>query len=40
MHYIGEDVPADALGNGLSLLSADVVGPYTLPDTQPQEAQR
>jgi hypothetical protein len=40
MHHLGEDVPADALRKGLSLLSAAVADPYTLPDTQPQEAQR
>jgi hypothetical protein len=39
MHHIVDDVPADALRNGLSLLGAAVVGPYTLPATQPQEAQ-
>jgi hypothetical protein len=40
MHHIVDDVPADALCNGLSLLGAAVVGPYTLtlPATQPQEA--
>jgi BetI-type transcriptional repressor, C-terminal len=39
MHHIVDDVLADALRNGLSLLGAAVVGPYTLPATQPQEAQ-
>src|SRR5271169_3449525 len=39
MHHIVDDVPADALRNGLSLLGAAVVGPYTLPATQPKEAQ-
>ena len=39
MHHIVDDVPADALRNRLSLLGAAVVGPYTLPATQPQEAQ-
>jgi AcrR family transcriptional regulator len=39
MHHLVDDVPADALRNGLSLLGAAVVGPYTLPATQPQEAQ-
>jgi hypothetical protein len=39
MHHIVDDVPADALRNELSLLGAAVVGPYTLPATQPQEAQ-
>ena len=34
-----DDVPADALRNKLSLLGAAVVGPYTLPATQPKEAQ-
>jgi hypothetical protein len=38
MHHIVDDVPADALRKGLSLLGAAVVGPYTLPATQPQEA--
>jgi hypothetical protein len=38
MHHLVDDVPADALRNGLSLLGA-VVGPYTLPATEPQEAQ-
>jgi hypothetical protein len=39
MHHLVDDVPADALRNGLSLLGAAVVGPYTLPATQPKEAQ-
>jgi len=39
MHHIVGDVPADVLRNGLSLLGAAVVGPYTLPATQPKEAQ-
>jgi hypothetical protein len=39
MHHLVDDVPADALRNGLSLLGAAVVGPYTLPAKQPQEAQ-
>ncbi len=39
MHHLVDDVPADALRNGLSLLGAAVVGPYTLPTTQLQEAQ-
>ena len=39
MHHIVDDVPADVLRNGLSLLGAAVVGPYTLPATQPQKAQ-
>jgi hypothetical protein len=39
MHHNVDDVPADALPNGLSLLGAAVIGPYTLPATQPQEAQ-
>ncbi|MDT5127724.1 MAG: hypothetical protein QOH54_3368, partial [Mycobacterium sp.] len=38
MHHLVDDVPADALRNGLSLLGAAVVGPYTLPATPPQEA--
>jgi hypothetical protein len=38
MHHLVDDVPADALRNGLSLLGAAVVGPYTLPATQ-QEGQ-
>src|SRR6202022_507523 len=37
MHHIVDDVPADALRKGLSLLGATVVGPYTLPAKQPQE---
>jgi hypothetical protein len=39
MHHLVDDVPADALRNGLSLLGAAVGGPYALPATQPQEAQ-
>src|SRR3984893_6603710 len=39
MHHLVVDVPADVLRNGLSLLGAAVVGPYTLPATGPQEAQ-
>jgi len=39
MHHLVDDVPADALRNGLSLLGAAVIGPYTLPATQPQEAK-
>ena len=39
MHRLVVDVPADALRNGLSLLGTAVVGPYTLPATEPQEAQ-
>jgi hypothetical protein len=39
MHDLVDDVPADALRNGRSLLGAAVVGPSTLPATQPQEAQ-
>jgi hypothetical protein len=39
MHHVLDDVPADALRNGLSLLGAAVVGPDTSPATQPQEAQ-
>ena len=39
MHHIVDDAPADALRDGLSLLGAAVLGPYTLPATQPQEAQ-
>ena len=39
MHHLVDDVPSDALRNGLSLLGAAVVGPYTLPATLPQEAQ-
>ena len=38
MHHIVDGVPADALRKGLSLLGAAVVGPYTSPATQPQEA--
>jgi AcrR family transcriptional regulator len=37
MHHLVDDVPPDALRNGLSLLGAAVVGPYTLPTTAPQE---
>ena len=39
MHHLVDDVPADALRNGLSLLGAAAIGPYTLPATQPKEAQ-
>jgi hypothetical protein len=39
MHRLVDDVPADALRNGLSLLGAAVIGPYTLPATQPQKGQ-
>ena len=39
MHHLVDDVPPDALRNGLSLLGAAVVGPYTLPTTAPQEAK-
>ena len=39
MHHIVDDVPADALRKGLSLLGAAVVGPYTLPATGRQEAK-
>ena len=39
MHHLVDDVPSDALRNGLSLLGAAVVGPYTLPTTPPQEAK-
>jgi hypothetical protein len=39
MHHIVGDVPANALRNGLSLLGAAVVGPYTLPATQPKDAR-
>jgi AcrR family transcriptional regulator len=39
MHHLVDDVPADALRNGLSLLGAAVVGPYTLPAIPPQEAK-
>jgi len=39
MHHLVDDVPADALRNGLSLLGAAVIGPYTLPATPPQEAK-
>jgi AcrR family transcriptional regulator len=39
MHHLVDDVPADALRNGLSLLGAAVVGPYTLPATPPQDPQ-
>ncbi|MDT5291230.1 MAG: hypothetical protein QOF88_6119, partial [Mycobacterium sp.] len=38
MHHLVDDVPPDALRNGLSLLGAAVVGPYTLPATTPQDA--
>jgi hypothetical protein len=39
MHHIVDDVPADALRNGLSPLGAAVVGSYTLPATQPPATQ-
>ena len=39
MHHLVDDVPSDALRNGLSLLGAAVIGPYTLPATPPQKAQ-
>jgi hypothetical protein len=39
MHHLVDDVPTDALRNGLSLLGAAVSGPYTLPARQPQEAR-
>ena len=39
MHHLVDDVPADALRNGLSLLGAAVIGPYTWLATQPQEAK-
>jgi AcrR family transcriptional regulator len=39
MHHLVDDIPSDALRNGLSLLGAAVVGPYTLPATPPQEAK-
>jgi hypothetical protein len=39
MHHLVDDLPADPLRNGLSLLGAAVIGPYPLPTTQPQEAQ-
>ena len=39
MHHLVDDVPSDALRNGLSLLGAAVVGPYTLPPRPPQEAK-
>lgn len=39
MHHLVDDVPSDALRNGLSLLGAAVIGPYTLPPTPPQEAK-
>jgi len=39
MHHLVDDIPADALRNGLSLLGAAVVGPYTLPPRPPQEAK-
>jgi AcrR family transcriptional regulator len=38
MHHLVDDVPSDALRNGLSLLGAAVVGPYTLPTTPSREA--
>jgi BetI-type transcriptional repressor, C-terminal len=39
MHHLVDDVPSDALRNGLSLLGAAVIGPYTLPATPPQESK-
>jgi len=39
MHRLVLEVPADVLRSGLSLPSAAVVGPSTLPATQPKEAQ-
>jgi len=39
MLHLIDDVPGDALRNGLSLLGAAVIGPYTLPATEPQKAQ-
>jgi hypothetical protein len=39
MHHLVDDVPSDVLRNGLSLLGAAVVGPYTLPATPSQEAK-
>ena len=39
MHHLVDDVPSDALRNGLSLLGAAVIGPYTLPTTSLQEAK-
>jgi hypothetical protein len=39
MHHRVDDVPGDALRNGLSLLGATVIGPYILPATPPQEAK-
>jgi hypothetical protein len=38
-HRLVGDVPADVLRNGVSLLGAAIVGPHTLPATQPKEAQ-
>jgi hypothetical protein len=38
MHHLVDDVPAEALRSGLSLLGAAVVGPYTLPAAPPLEA--
>jgi len=37
MHHLVDDIPSDALRNGLALLGAAVVGPYTLPTPPPQE---
>jgi AcrR family transcriptional regulator len=39
MHHLVDDVPSDALRNGLSLLGAAVIGPYTLPATPQQESK-
>jgi AcrR family transcriptional regulator len=39
MHHLVDDVPSDALRNGLALLGAAVIGPYTLPTPPPQKAQ-
>jgi len=39
MHHLVSDVPAGALRNGLLLLGAAVIGPYTMSATQSQEAQ-
>jgi hypothetical protein len=39
MHHLVDDGPGDALRNGLSLLGAAVISPYTLPATPPQEAK-
>ena len=39
MHHLVDDVPSDALRNGLSLLGAAVISPHTPPATPPQEAK-